>query len=157
AGLNLVWDRYAYRYTTGRWGDGELELFGNDRRPPPAVLLARSVEVARRRGVDLNPVDATTEQGARLLQAFVSADQADRLDPLPRAIEPLRPDPRELVRGDYVEALPGLLADRIPGSQLVVFQTASTMSLPERGLRRLRDALEQAGRVEPLVFLTTGP
>jgi hypothetical protein len=157
AGLNLVWDRYAYRYSTGRWGDGELELAGNDRRPPPAELLAQSVEVARRRGVDLSPVDATTEHGARLLQAFVWPDQADRLERLRRAIETLRTDPPELLRGDYVEALPGLLADRRAGTQLIVFQTASTMYLPEHGLRRLREALERAGRVEPLAFLTTGP
>jgi len=156
AGLNLVWDRYAYRYRSGTWGSGELELTGDDRLPPPTALFSRGVEVARRRGVDLSPVDATTEHGARLLQAFVWADQADRLDRLRRAIETLRREPPELMRGDYVEALPGLLADRRDGTQLVVFQTASTMYLPEHGLRRLRDALERAGHVEPLVFLTTG-
>ena len=40
AGLNLVWDRYRYRYATGTWGDGALELAGDDRTPPPAELLA---------------------------------------------------------------------------------------------------------------------
>jgi len=60
AGLNLMWDRYGYRYSTGRWGSGPLELAGNDRVPPPAELLSRRVTVARRRGVDLNPVDVTT-------------------------------------------------------------------------------------------------
>jgi hypothetical protein len=156
AGLNLVWDRYSYRYATGRWGTGELELSGDDRASPPADLIARRVEVARRRGIDLNPVDATTEHGARLLQAFVWADQAERLDRLRRAIETLRSDPPELLRGDYVESLPGLLADRTPGAQLVVFQTASTMYLPEGSLRRMHDALGRAARDEPLVFLTTG-
>ena len=156
AGLNLVWDRYAYRYRTGSWGSGALELTGDDRTPPPGGLLARDVSVVRRRGIDLNPVDATTEHGARLLQAFVWADQAERLERLRRAIDTVRVDPPELQRGDYVEKLPELLESRIDGAQLVVFQTASTMYLPEQGLRRLRDALEQAGRVEPVVFLTTG-
>src|SRR5471030_63754 len=41
AGLNLVWDRYAYRYRTGDWGAAELVLSGDDRVPPPASLLAR--------------------------------------------------------------------------------------------------------------------
>jgi hypothetical protein len=156
AGLNLVWDRYAYRYRSGAWGSGELELTGDDRMPPPGSLFSRDASVARRRGVDLNPVDATTEHGARLLQAFVWADQTARLERLRRAIETLRSDPPELMRSDYVETLPGLLADRLDRTQLVVFQTASTMYLPEHGLARLRDALEQAGRVEPVVFLTTG-
>ena len=156
AGLNLVWDRYAYRYANGRWGSGLLELAGDDRLPPPADLFAREVRVERRRGVDLNPVDATSEHGARLLQAFVWADQEVRLERLRRAIETLRADPPDLVRGDYVDALPGLLADRRDGAQLVGFQTASTMYLTKDGRRRLSDALEQAGRVEPLAYLTTG-
>jgi hypothetical protein len=156
AGLNLVWDRYSYRYSTGSWGTGDVELTGDERVPPPASLMAREVAVERRRGVDLNPVDATTEHGARLLQAFVWADQTERLERLGRAIEVLRADPPELIRGDYVESLPGLLADRRPGAQRVVFQTASTIYLAEDELVRLRAALEEASKVEPLVFLTSG-
>jgi hypothetical protein len=156
AGLNLIWDRYRYRYSTGTWGHGALELAGNDRSPPPAELLAREVTVARRRGVDLNPLDATTEHGARLLQAFLWADQSERLERLRRAIEELRADPPELIRGDYIESLPALLADRLPGSRPIVFQTASTMYLGQGDLDRLRAALEQASRVEPLAFLSSG-
>jgi hypothetical protein len=156
AGLNLLWDRYAYRYATGAWGSGSLVLSGDDRTPPPADLLSRSADVARRRGVDLSPVDVTTEHGSRLLQAFVWADQAPRLARLRRAIDVVREDPPQLIRGDYVEALPGLLRDRVPGAQLVVFQTASTMYLDRRGTDRLRSALHAAGREDPLAFVTTG-
>ena len=155
AGLNLMWDRYRYRYKTGEWGTGALELTGDDRSPPPAELFSRSVSVARRRGIDLNPVDVTTEHGARLLQAFVWADQTERLERLRRAIETVREGPPELMRGDYVESLPALLGDRIPETQLVVFQTASTMYLDDGAMRTLRAALHDAARQEPLVFLTT--
>jgi hypothetical protein len=156
AGLNLLWDRYAYRYSSGTWGNGELELRGDDRVPPPAELLSRQVEIARRRGVDLSPIDVTTPDGARMLQAFVWPDQHGRLDRLRRAIEVARRDPPELIRGDYVAELPALLRDRVPGAQLVVFQTASTMYLDRPGAERLRAALHEAGGREPLVFVTTG-
>ena len=156
AGLNLLWDRYAYRYASGAWGSGDLELRGDDRVPPPAALFSRSVSVARRRGVDLSPIDVTTPEGARVLQAFVWPDQADRLERLRRAIAVARDDPPELIRGDYVAELPALLRDRVPGTQLVVFQTASTMYLDRPGAERLRAALHEAGRHEPLVFVTTG-
>jgi hypothetical protein len=156
AGLNLLWDRYGYRYSTGAWGDGALELSGDDRVPPPAELLQRQVEVVRRRGIDLSPVDVTTDHGARLLQAFVWADQAERLDRLRRAIDVVRHDPPQLMQGDYVEALPSLLRDRREGSQLVVFQTASTMYLERGATDRVRAALHDAGREESLVFVTTG-
>jgi hypothetical protein len=155
-GLNLMFDRYRYRYSTGAWGEGSLELSGDDRVPPPAELLQRRVTVARRRGIDLNPIDVTTEHGARLLQAFVWADQTARLERLRRAIEVVRSDPPELMRGDYVEALPRLLADRVPGSLLVVFQTASTMYLDQGGTSRLHAALEEAAQAEPLIYVSTG-
>ncbi len=156
AGLNLVWDRYRYVYSTGAWGDGSLELAGDDRTPPPAELLLRRVSVARRRGIDLNPVDATSEHGSRLLQSFVWADQTERLARLRRAIDVLRDDPPELMRGDYVESLPALLADRREGAQLVIFQTASTMYLDPSGMAKVRAAFEAASHDEPLVFLGTG-
>ena len=156
AGLNLMWDRYRYVYKTGEWGTGALELTGDDRVPPPAELFTRGVSVARRRGIDLNPVDVTTDHGARLLQSFVWPDQSERLERLRRAIETVREDPPELMRGDYVESLPALLTDRREDTQLVVFQTASTMYLDQGALAKIRAALHAAAREEPLVFLTTG-
>jgi hypothetical protein len=155
-GLNLLWDRYRYAYSSGSWGDGSLTLTGDDRTPPPAELFEKRVTVARRRGVDLNPIDVTTDHGARILQAFVWADQTKRLERLRRAIEVVRSDPPSLMQGDYVEALPSLLRGRREGTQLVVFQTASTMYLGRGALERVHAALHEAAREEPLVFVSTG-
>jgi hypothetical protein len=156
AGLNLVWDRYGYAYRSGTWGDGALVLRGDDRTPPPAELLAHEVEVVRRRGVDLSPIDVTTERGGRLLRAFVWPDQAERLERLDRAIEIARRDPPQVMEGDYVEALPSLLRNRRDGAQLVVFQTASTMYLERGHHDRVQQALHEAARDEPLVYVTGG-
>jgi hypothetical protein len=112
--------------------------------------------VARRRGIDLSPVDVTSDEGARLLQSFVWADQAERLERLRQAIEIVRSDPPQLSRGDYSELLPSLLRDRLEGAQLVVFQTASTMYLDRGQLERVREAMHHAGRDEPFVYVTTG-
>jgi hypothetical protein len=155
AGLNLVWDRYAYAYRTGSWGVSSLTLAGDDRVAPPAELLARDVVVARRRGIDRSPVDVTTEHGARVLQSFVWADQVERSERLRQAIDVLRADPPELVQGDYVESLAPLLDDRIEGTQLVVFQTASTMYLSAEQLERLRRVMLDAGRRRPFTYLGT--
>jgi hypothetical protein len=117
AGLNLVWDRYRYRYRSGSWGPAAaaLELAGDERAPVPIELLERSADVVRRRGVDLEPVDATTEEGARLLRCFVWADQSARLERLDRAVAALRLDPPTLIQGDYVDLLSSLLRDRVGG------------------------------------------
>jgi hypothetical protein len=155
AGLNLVWDRYEYRYRTGSWGSSDLVLAGDDRVSPPAELLARDVVVARRRGIDRSPVDVTTEHGARVLQSFVWADQTERVKRLRRAIEILRADPPELVKGDYVKQLGSLLADRYDGAQLIVFQTASTMYLNAEELDQLGRVMREAGLEQPFTYLGT--
>ncbi len=155
AGLNLCWHRYRYRYEARPWGpeDARLELTGSERPGPPAELLATTPQVRRRVGIDLRPVDVTTDEGARLLECFVWADQTARLERLRRAIEALREDPPELVTGDYVELLPELLAARDPAALTVVFQIASTPYVPEEGRRRIYAALASAGRDGSLAFL----
>src|SRR5262245_42232888 len=49
AGLNLVWDRYRYRYEAGEWGlrDAVLGFEGEERRPVPAELLELTPRVGR--------------------------------------------------------------------------------------------------------------
>lgn len=158
AGLNLVWDRYAYRYSSGTWGGGPLVLAGDDRVPPPAALLEKRVDVVRRRGIDLDPVDVTTDEGATLLESFVWADQDARIERLRLAVDELRRDPPELIRGDYGTQLPSLLADRVDGAQLIVFETASTQYLSRAEHERLNEAMHHAGLDAPFTYLTTyGP
>ena len=95
AGLNLYWDRYRYRYGEATWGPREapLELAGEAHGGPPPALLAQDAEVRRRVGIDQSPVDVTTDDGARLLEAFVWPDQTERLERLRRAVSAVRREP----------------------------------------------------------------
>jgi hypothetical protein len=158
AGLNLVWDRYRYRYEAGEWGlrGAVLSFEGEERRPVPSELLELQPRVGRRVGIDRSPIDVTTEDGARLLRSFVWAGQYDRMRRLDQAIEELREDPPELVHGDYVEALPGLLAAQPTTSLTIVFQTASFGYIGDEGRARVRSVLEEAGASRPLAFISTG-
>jgi hypothetical protein len=155
AGLNLVWDRYRFHYRAGAWGPpgAALELRGEERAPVPGALLAREILVRRRRGIDQAPIDVTTDDGARLLASFVWADQRERLRRLEQAIAEVRAEPPTLVRGDYVDLLPDLLADRLDGALTVVYQTASTIYLPAERYERLRQVLAEAER--PLAWVST--
>jgi hypothetical protein len=158
AGLNLVWDRYRYRYRAGAWGapDAALELIGDERGPVPASLLRVAPRVRNRTGIDTNPLDVSMDEDARLLMSFVWADQGERLRRLDQAVTALRGDPPQLVRGDFVELLPGMLANRSSGGLTVVFQTG-TLGYPTSEQRsRLYAGLEAAGVAEPLAFVSTG-
>jgi hypothetical protein len=157
AGLNLVWDRYRYRYDAGEWGaaGSALELTGEERRPVPADVLRMRVRVRHRRGLDISPIDVTSPEGAILLKSFVWADQTARLERLDRAIETLRADPPVLEPGDVAERLPDVLAERQPGALTIVYATAVLSYLGERQDEVLT-ALDRAGQQFPLAFLWTG-
>ena len=155
AGLNLLWDRYAYDYRAGRWGSSELRLTGVEYEPVPYAVLRQRVGVRRRLGIDLNPVDVTSEHGARLLHAFLWPGRVERAQRLRAAISILRREPPTLVRGDYVELLPAVLADRDEQALTVVFQTASTGYIGAERRAQLRSLLEQAGREGPLGWIST--
>jgi hypothetical protein len=158
AGLNLVWDRYRYRYLEGTWGreDARVALGGEEREPVPAELLRLTPRVRTRTGVDIAPIDVTMDEGARLLKSFVWADQTWRLDLLDRAIAALREEPPELVQGDLVDELPRLLARRGPDALTVVLHTAVLGYVEPERRTLVSAALEEAGGAGPLAVLSTG-
>ncbi len=160
AGFNLLWDRYRHTYEAGTWGsaDALLELDGVERTAVPAELLELEPRVRHRVGVDLDPVDVTSEEGALRLRSFIWPGQEGRLERLDRAIEAVRREPPRLLRGDLVELLPGILAERDPDVLTVVFQTAVLGYLPDDGWDRVQGSLATAGRDGSLAFVwTVGP
>jgi hypothetical protein len=158
AGLNLVWDRYRYRYEAGEWGreDAVLSFEGEEHRPVPAEVLELEPKVRGRIGIDRSPIDVTSEDGARLLRAFVWAGQEERMRRLDQAIEAVRADPPELVKGDFVEELPEVLAAQPRDGLTIVFQTASFGYIGDEGRARVRSVLEETGQERPLAFISTG-
>jgi hypothetical protein len=156
AGLNLVWDRYRYRYQRGEWGrsGASLELTGQERRAVPGELLRRHLRVASRLGIDSSPIDVTTDEGARLLECFVWADQTRRLEQLDRAIEAPREDPPELVRGDAARELPRVLADE-SDRLTIVLQTAVFGYIGAEWTKAIYAALDEAASRRPLAYVGT--
>lgn len=155
AGLNLLWDRYGYEYSADRWGpaDSALHLSGVERRPVPARLLRTECMVRRRRGVDVAPIDGTSDEGVRRLFSFVT--RPEYRERVRCAVEVLRGCPVELIRGDYVELLPDLVAERDAAALTVVFQTISTIYLPIERVLRLRELVDEAGAHGPLAWIST--
>jgi len=155
AGLLLAADLYDYRYRAGTWGPGTdaLVLDGDDRGGPPGELLQRPLVIDRRIGLDLEPV-ALDEHGARLLEAFVWPDQPERIDRLRRAIALARTCDLDLRRGDYVDLLPGLLAERRDDSLTVVFHSVSSTYLDEQRYGELVNVLSRAAVDGPLAWVS---
>ncbi len=156
AGLNLRWDRYRYRHGEAEWGPAgaPLELSGTLVSPPPRSLFARDVAVREAVGIDRAPIDLRDDEQALLLQCFVWADQAERLERLRRAIAAVRRDPPALVRGDYVELLPRVLANRDLDALTLVFDSATTAYLPREERARLEETIASAGAEGSLAWVS---
>jgi hypothetical protein len=149
AGLNLLWDRYGYEYEAGSLAGSPV--FRGDERGQ-RVRVSELPRVRSRVGVDLSPPDLRTDDGVRLLKAFVWADQEQRLADLDSAIDVWRRDPPQIVVGDLVDELPGLLERRSDDVVLVVSETAVLGHLPQERRERARELLADA----ECVFVSTG-
>jgi hypothetical protein len=143
AGLNLLLDRYGYDLGGVRAGDpaSPIQLRPEWKGPPPPNI---QVEVARRRGVDLNPLDARRD-GERLL-AYVWPDQSQRLAQLEAALILAAEDPPQVEPGDAADWTDARLAERPEaGMTRIVLHSIAFQYFPEATKRRIAAALEKAG------------
>lgn len=132
AGLNLRLDRFRYEQDGIALGPEDSPVrfahFLTGGRPP----LARGFHVGERAGCDLNPIDATTEEGRLTLLACIFPDEHDRFDLLERAIEVARETPAPVERADLSAWVAERLAEPRPGIATVVYHTIVWPYLPGR-------------------------
>ena len=152
AGLNLLWDRYGYRYGDGaserRWGDPvssvRLSCAVRGELGPP--LPERAPAIGSRLGVDLDAIDVADPAQARWLEALVWPEHGARLAALRGAIALARREPPRLVSGDGVALLPGLLGAVPAGLAPCVIHTHTLNQLSEAARERFAAALDAHGR-----------
>jgi hypothetical protein len=122
AGLTLLFDRYSYDYAGH-------QIAGSDPHGPtlrceprgPVPLPTRIPEIAWRAGLDLNPLDVTSDDDVRWLSCLVWPGESDREQRLAAAIASARRDPPAVYRGDLVTDLPALAARAPAGATLVIY------------------------------------
>jgi hypothetical protein len=144
AGLNGLWDHYAYDYDGRAAGEAgspleiACELVGE--RVPPL----EPPPVAWRAGIDRSPVDLRDEADVRWLRACLWPDQAARHARLEAALQVARDHgPVEIHRGDALELLPGVI-DAAPDDAFVcVFHTATLIYFGEEKIAELRRLLAE--------------
>jgi hypothetical protein len=115
-------------------------------------VLRTEVRIGCRVGIDLNPLDVNDADDIRLLRVFAARHRRARLM---NAIATAQADPPPLIRGDYLELLPDVLADRDEATLTVVFQTLSAVYLGESQKARLRSIVAEAGSAGPLAYAWT--
>ena len=123
AGLNLLWDRFDYRYSDGSTfgSGGSPVLIECESRGKMPSSPARFPPVPFAVGVDLNPIDLDDEEHYRWLQALVWPDHGDRLALLANARSLWMRERPRVEAGDALARLPSLAAEAPADASLCVF------------------------------------
>jgi hypothetical protein len=144
AGLNGLWDHYAYDYDGRAAGEAGSPLHIACELVGAGVPPLEPPPVAWRAGIDRSPVDLRDEADVRWLRACLWPDQAARHARLEAALQVAREHgPIEIHRGDALELLHGVI-DSAPDDALVcVFHTATLIYFSEEKIAELRRLLAE--------------
>jgi hypothetical protein len=141
AGLNLMWDRF--RLTAGDTvlgpDDAVLDLAPHWTGQDPSRGV---VEVGRREGVDLNPLDPADEGDRLRLMAYLWPDQPERLALTKAAIGAAK---AEVTRADAIEWLERWLLRPGSGRLRFIYTTVAWQYFPPTGQSRGQKLIEAAG------------
>ncbi|KRF19305.1 hypothetical protein ASG90_20705 [Nocardioides sp. Soil797] len=151
AGLNLFPDRFRFRWTRP---DGSSYCLGEGpelacRLRADTPLPDRAPQVVSRRGIDLNPLDASDPDAMSWLTNLVWPEQHERRERLEHAIAIAAVEPPRITRGNLLEELPALLDTMPSAATVVVFHSAVIAYLEEADRRRfasLMASLTSEGR-----------
>jgi hypothetical protein len=118
AGLNLLFDRYAYDYDGVRLGEGRPLLQCSSDLVPD-----RFPDVAWRMGVDREPVDVRDDEAIAWLRACIWPDQIERVQRFDEAVSMARHAPPTILAGNVLDVLADAIAAAPTDAHLCLFHT----------------------------------
>ena len=102
----------------------------------PVPRPDRLPEISWRAGLDLSPLDVTSDDDVRWLECLVWPGEGDREQRLAAAVAAARRDPPVVHRGDLLTDLPELAAQAPAGATLVVYHSAVLAYVTPAGRQR---------------------
>ncbi|EKF18667.1 DUF2332 domain-containing protein [Nitratireductor pacificus] len=159
AGLNLLFDRFHYRYGDAAWGEGSASVQLAPEVRGGAPVLEGALHVAGRRGSDIAPIDVSLPDERLRLTSYVWADQTARLERLAAAIGLAAHEPYQLEREDAAIFVERALAGRRSDAVFVLFHSIMWQYLPVPTRQRIAAALAVAGAAggAPIAWLRMEP
>ena len=144
AGLNLNWDRFAYRTSSWVWGGPSPVLIDTDwNGPPPPTQLAPHIR--NRAGCDLNPLDLTNTRQRLQLKSYIWADQPDRLARFDGACGLALEQGVRVERADAAAWIAEKLAARASDAATIVYHSVFLQYPPREARAAIIAAIEEAG------------
>ncbi|WP_159589387.1 DUF2332 domain-containing protein [Chelativorans xinjiangense] len=160
AGLNLLFDRFHYRYGEACWGDeaSPVKLTAEARGKAPP--LGGFLDIASRKGSDVVPVDVADAEERLRLKSYVWPDQTARLERLEAALALARETPFSIEKADAADFIAAELAARGDDAVFVLFHSIMWQYLPYEKRRHIETLLDEAGNAPgstPLAWLRMEP
>jgi hypothetical protein len=145
AGLNLQWAQYGYTLGPRRWGAADAPVQITTEWTGAAADFDAPVEIESRAGCDLEPRRIESDADVRTLEAFIWADQPERLAQLRAAIALARRDPPRVERESALPWLKRELARPAEGVCRVVYHSAFWLYLQPDEQEAIRALLTEHG------------
>ncbi len=183
AGLQLLWDQYAYSYEgmPGRYGEGESELLlsSEPRGDVIPFLLENSPPVASRTGVDLHVNDLSDPEDLLWMKALIWPEHRERMANFEKTADLMQINAKdaenvnaknaetvdylkyakstkyavELVEGDGIRILDSLAADTPSRSALCIFHTHVANQFSEEDKELLLACIRRIGQERDVFHL----
>jgi hypothetical protein len=157
AGLNGLFDRFAYRFGAQTWGDPDSPVRLAPELRGAAPDLGGDLRVIGRRAADLNPIDATDPADQLRLRAYLWADQTERRARLDGALALAQRDSPRVEQAEAAAWLDQVLDQRPAGAATVVYHTIFWTYLPRATQDHITEALAHHGAAtsadRPLAWL----
>ena len=154
AGLVTCLDRFAYDYGEGIIGDSSLVLTCENRggfHLPDAVPT-----FASRTALDLAPVDVDDPDQVAWLEALIWPEHTERRERFQQALAIRRETAVNVVGGDAVETLPGVVAALPPGP-VIIWHTIALYQMPQAHHDALDDVIAEIAKDRELARIAFEP
>lgn len=147
AGLNLMFDRYAFDLGEGRtWGPAAADVRIPCVWTGDAPSLATPIDVVSRAAVDLRPISASDAQDRERLLAYIWPEQTERVQRIEAALGMLAAEHVTVEADDAVAWAKRRLAEpQAERTCRVVYHSVFLQYLPQEARQALRAVLESAG------------
>jgi hypothetical protein len=158
AGLNMNWDRYAYRYGDRFVGDANAPVVVEAEWRGPWCNVESLPKVAAKRGCDQAPIDLGQPGAADRLISYVWPEQKARLARLEAAIATAMRERPPLEKADAADWLARQLAAQVPDAATVIAHTIVWQYIAKDTRARIDAMIRAAGaratNAAPLAWLS---
>ncbi|MBO6635659.1 MAG: DUF2332 family protein [Parvibaculum sp.] len=158
AGLNLGFDAYRYELGSAKWGEPTSPVMIEAEWQGASPPLDAKLEIASRKGCDLNPLDAGRQADRERMLSYIWPDQTARLARIGAALDMAARSGRAVEKADAAEWVEREFGGAgVKGETRVLMHTIVWQYLPQSVKARIEAAMERAAagatREVPLAWI----